>query len=223
MYRKYKILSFVLIICMYTTLTAGDGLRTPKIDFKNKIQEILTSEKIIFDSSLYEKVYSLIDQKLTEADGTSLNKNREMVTLKMDALTAILVILSDRYSDINLNQFPTMNAPLPIMDARKGMINEQMEAYFNASKRVNLYSARYREARALSRTADQLGNDLICLIEKEYSQNEIQTVMIPLLQEKFNIKYNLPQGAFSPGSVTEKLMDFLKDKEHAENDLAQTK
>ena len=47
MYRKYKILSFVLIICMYTTLTAGDGLRTPKIDFKNKIQEILTSEKIV--------------------------------------------------------------------------------------------------------------------------------------------------------------------------------
>ena len=187
---------------------------TPNINFKNKIQEILVSEKIIFDSSLYEKVYSLIDQKLTEVDGTSLNKNREMIKLKIDALTAILVILSDRYSDINLNQFPTMNAILPIMDARKGMTNEQMEAYINDSQRVNLYGVRYREARALSRTADKLGNDLIYLIEKEYSRKEIQTVMIPLLQERFNTKYNLPQGAFSPSSVIEKLMDFLKDKEH---------
>ena len=100
MYRKQKIISFILIICMYASLNAGDGLRIPKIDFQNKILGILASEKIIFDSSVYEKVYSLIDQKLTETDGTSLNKNREMVTLKIDALTAILTILSDRYSDV---------------------------------------------------------------------------------------------------------------------------
>ena len=161
-----------------------------------------------------EKVYSLIDQKLTETDGTSLNKNREMVTLKIDALTAILTILSDRYSDVKLNGYPPINAPLPIMDARKGMTNEQMEAYINASKKVNLYSARYREARALSRTANKLGNDLIYLIEKEYSRKELQTVMIPLLQERFNTKYNLPKGAFSPNTITKALIDFSKDNEH---------
>lgn len=199
---------------MYASLNAGDGLRIPKIDFQNKILGILASEKIIFDSSVYEKVYSLIDQKLTETDGTSLNKNREMVTLKIDALTAILTILSDRYSDVKLNGYPPINAPLPIMDARKGMTNEQMEAYINASKKVNLYSARYREARALSRTANKLGNDLIYLIEKEYSRKELQTVMIPLLQERFNTKYNLPKGAFSPNTITKALIDFSKDNEH---------
>lgn len=214
MYRKQKIISFILIICMYASLNAGDGLRIPKIDFQNKILGILASEKIIFDSSVYEKVYSLIDQKLTETDGTSLNKNREMVTLKIDALTAILTILSDRYSDVKLNGYPPINAPLPIMDARKGMTNEQMEAYINASKKVNLYSARYREARALSRTANKLGNDLIYLIEKEYSRKELQTVMIPLLQERFNTKYNLPKGAFSPNTITKALIDFSKDNEH---------
>ena len=100
------------------------------------------------------------------------------------------------------------------MDARKGMTNEQMEAYINASKKVNLYSARYREARALSRTANKLGNDLIYLIEKEYSRKELQTVMIPLLQERFNTKYNLPKGAFSPNTITKALIDFSKDNEH---------
>ncbi len=214
MYRKQKIISFILIICMYASLNAGDGLRIPKIDFQNKILGILASEKIIFDSSVYEKVYSLIDQKLTETDGTSLNKNREMVTLKIDALTAILTILSDRYSDVKLNGYPPINAPLPIMDARKGMTKEQMEAYINTSKKVNLYSARYREARALSRTANKLGNDLIYLIEKEYSRKELQTVMIPLLQERFNTKYNLPKGAFSPNTITKALIDFSKDNEH---------
>lgn len=214
MYRKQKIISFILIICMYASLNAGDGLRIPKIDFQNKILGILASEKIIFDSSVYEKVYSLIDQKLTETDGTSLNKNREMVTLKIDALTAILTILSDRYSDVKLNGYPPINAPLPIMDARKGMAKEQMEAYINTSKKVNLYSARYREARALSRTANKLGNDLIYLIEKEYSRKELQTVMIPLLQERFNTKYNLPKGAFSPNTITKALIDFSKDNEH---------
>ena len=214
MYRKQKIISFMLIICMYASLNAGDGLRIPKIDFQNKILGILASEKIIFDSSVYEKVYSLIDQKLTETDGTSLNKNREMVTLKIDALTAILTILSDRYSDVKLNGYPPINAPLPIINEKKGITNEQMEAYINASKKVNLYSARYREARALSRTANKLGNDLIYLIEKEYSRKELQTVMIPLLQERFNTKYNLPKGAFSPNTITKALIDFSKDNEH---------
>ena len=55
---------------------------------------------------------------------------------------------------------------------------------------------------------------MIYLIEKEYSRKELQTVMIPLLQERFNTKYNLPKGAFSPNTITKALIDFSKDNEH---------
>ena len=216
MCRKHKVISFILIICMYTTLNAGDYLRTPNINFKNKIQEIFTSKKIIFDSSLYAEICSLINQKLAEAEaeGTSLNKNREMITLKVDALTAILVILSDSYSDINLNNSPSINAALPMINTTTGMTNKQREAFTNDSKRVNLSLSRFRQAQVLSQTADKLGNNLICQIEKEYSQKEIQTVIIPLLQERFNIKYNLPPGAFLPNIIIKKLIDLPKNKEH---------
>ena len=202
---KFGAIPFILITCMLATLNARSYSAEEHMSFEKKIQRILTSEKIIFSSSVYAELCFLISQKLAEDKGSSINENREIIALKLDALIAILSILSDRYGDIDLNSTPSINAVLPIINNVTGMTEKQRRTFVNDALKVNCFLRHFQQARALSQAALRLEDELVQQITEEYSPTAIKAIIIPLVQEKFDAAGPLLNGAFLPEDMIRKL------------------
>ena len=202
---KFGDIPFILITCMLATLNAQDYSSEEHMSFEKKIQRILTFEKIIFSSSVYAELCSLISQKPAEDRGSSINENREVIALKLDALIAILSILSDRYSDIDLNSTPSINAALPIINNATGMTEKQRRAFVNDALKINCFLRHFQQARALSQAALRLEDELVQQIAEEYSSTAIKAIIIPFVQKKFDVAGSPLNGAFLPEDMIRKL------------------